>query len=116
MKEWFNLLAPETGRYVWEVGFEPIISLLPEKFANATLVQCLIKRWWYTTHTFHIADREITVTPYNFYHMTDLGFEGAIICLDGVSGVLLSIDMLGRKYSTKTIRCFDLVSDYMFLP
>ena len=35
--------------------------------------------------------------------------------MDGV-GVQLGIDMLGRKYSTKTIRYFDLVSDYMFLP
>ena len=56
------------------------------------------------------------VTPNNFYRMTSLNFEGAIINLDGGLGVQLGIDMLGRKYSTKTIRYFDLVSDYMFLP
>jgi len=48
--------------------------------------------------------------------MTDLSFEGAIISLDGVSGIQPGLDMLGRKYSTKAIRYFDLVSDYMFLP
>ena len=48
--------------------------------------------------------------------MTGLSFEGATISLDDVSGVQLGIDMLGRKYSTKTIRYFDLVSDYIFLP
>ena len=55
-----------------EASFEPIVSLFPEKSASATLVQCLI---------------EMTVTPYDFYRMTSLSFEGAIISLDGVSGV-----------------------------
>ena len=53
--------------------------------------------------------------PYDFYHMTNLGFEGAIISLDGVLGVQLGIGMLEWKYSNETICCFDLVSDYMFL-
>ena len=97
-------------------GFEPVISFLPKKTASATLVQCLIERWWDTTYTFHIAEWEMTVTPYEFYYMIGLSFEGAIISLDGTSGVQLSIDMLGRKYSTKTICYFNLVSDYMFLP
>ena len=57
----------------------------------------------------------MTVTPYDFYRMTGLSSEGAIISLDGVSGIQLGLDMLGRKYSTKTIRYFDLVSDYMLL-
>ena len=45
----------------------------------------------------------MTVTPFNFFRMTDLNFEGGI-------------NMLGRKYSTETICYFDLVLDYMFLP
>ena len=56
------------------------------------------------------------MTPYDFYRMTDLSFKVAIINLDGVSGIKLGLDMLGRKYSTETIRYFNLVSDYMFLP
>ena len=91
------------------MGFEPIIGLLPEKSTSATLVQCLIKKWWDTTHTFHITKREITVTLYNFYHMTGLSFKRAIISLDSVLGIQLGIDMLERKYSTETIRYFDLV-------
>ena len=58
----------------------------------------------------------MTVTPYNFYCMTSLSFEGAIISIDGVSGVQLGNDMLGRKCSNETIRYFYLVLDYMFLP
>ena len=77
MVEWFNLLVPKTRGYIWEVGFEPIISLLPEMFASATLAQCLIERWWDTTHTFHIAEWEMTMTPYDFYRMTSLSFKGA---------------------------------------
>ena len=56
------------------------------------------------------------MTPYDFYHMTGLSFEVAIINLDGVLGIKLGLDMLGRKYSTETIRYFDLVLDYMLLP
>ena len=58
----------------------------------------------------------MTVTPYDFFRMIGLSFEGAIISLDGVSGIQLGLDMLGRKYSTETIRYFDLVSNYMLLP
>ena len=85
MVEWYNLLVLENKAYVWEAGFESIIGLLLEKSASSTLVQCLIKRWWDTTHTFHIAKQKMTMTPYNFYRMTGLSFKRAIISLDGVS-------------------------------
>lgn len=107
--EWYNLFVLETRGYIWEVGFEPIIGLFSEKTVSATLVQCLIERWWVIIHTFHIAEREMTVTPYDFYRMTSLSFEGAIISLDGALSIQLGLDMLGRKYSTETIRYFDLV-------
>ena len=55
----------------------------------------------------------MTVTPYNFYHMTSLSFKGTIISWDGISGILLDLDKLGRKYSNETICYFDLVLDYM---
>ena len=116
MVEWYNLLVPKTRAYIQEASFKPTLSLLPKKSASATLVQCLIERWWDTTHTFHIAMREMMMTPYNFHHMNGLSFEGAIINLDGVSGIQLGFDMLGRKYPTKTIRYFHLVLDYMLLP
>ena len=42
--EWYNLLVLETRAYIQEAGFEPILILLLEKSASATLVQCLIER------------------------------------------------------------------------
>lgn len=87
MVEWFKLLALETRGYVREVGFKPIISLLPEKSVSTTLAQYLIERWWDTTHTFRIAKRQMTVIPYDFYCMTSLSFKGAIISLNGVLSV-----------------------------
>ena len=113
--EQYNLLVLETKAYIREAGFEPIIDILLEKSANATLVQCFIERWWDTTHTFHIVEREMTMTSYDFYYMIGLSFEGAIISLDGVSSIQLGFDRLERKYSTKTIRYFDLVFDYILL-
>ena len=47
--------------------------------------------------------------------MTGFSFEGAIINSVCVSGIQLDLDMLRRKYSTKTIHYFDLVSNYMLL-
>ena len=44
------------------------------------------------------------MTPYDFYCVTSLSFEGAIISLDDMSGVQLGIDMLGRMYSIETTR------------
>ena len=113
--EQYNLLVPETKAYIREAGFEPIIDILLEKSASATLVQRFIERWWDTTHTFHIVEREMTVTSYDFYYMIGLSFKGVIISLDGVSSIQLGFDRLERKYSIKTIRYFDLVSDYMLL-
>lgn len=56
------------------------------------------------------------VPPYDFDRMTSLSFERAIINLDGVSGIQLGLDMLGRKYPIETIYYFDLMSNYMLLP
>ena len=56
------------------------------------------------------------MTFYDFYCMTGLSFKGTIINLDGVSGIYLGLDMLGRKYSFESICYFDLVSYYMLLP
>ena len=61
MVELFNLLALETRDYVWEAGFEPIIGLLLKRSTSATPMQCLIERWWDITHTFHIAEWEISL-------------------------------------------------------
>ena len=66
--EWFSLLVLETRGYIYEVGFELVVILFPIKTASATLAQCLIERWWDTIHTFHIAEQEMTVTSYDFYH------------------------------------------------
>ena len=95
--QWYNFLVPETRAYIQEASYEPVIGLLPERSASATMVQFLIEQWWDTTHTFHIAEQEMMVIPYNFYQMTSLSFERPIINLDGVSGIQLGLDMLGRK-------------------
>ena len=66
-----------------------------------------------TTHTFHIAGWEITITPHNFHHMTSLWFDGVPISLEDESGIQLGVDLLGRRYATKMIRYTDLEMDFM---
>ena len=101
MVEWYNILLPEIGAFIREAGFELIIGLLLKRPISATLVQCLIERWWNTTHTFHITEREIIVTPYDFYCMIGLSFKGAIINLDDVSCIQLGLNMLGGSTSLR---------------
>ena len=57
------------------MGFEPVLRLLLERPYSAVLVQTLAERWWDTAHTFHIVDWEMTITSYDFHHMTGLWFN-----------------------------------------
>ena len=98
-------LDGETKALVNTVGFEPIMCLLPKKAASGILVKALVERWWDTTYTFHIARREIIMTPHNFHQMTSLRSYGPIINL---SGVQLGIDLLRRAYTTECFCYFDL--------
>jgi len=50
-------------------------------------VQMLVEKWWDTTHTFHIAEREMTMTPHDFHQMTGLRFDVPHIDLEGESGI-----------------------------
>ena len=105
-----------TKAHIRAMGFKPIIRLLPKRSASAILVQSLTERWWGTIHTFHIAEREITVTPHDFHRMISLRCDSATISLEGESGNQLAIDLLGKRYSTDAIRYFDIEADYWPLP
>lgn len=52
------------------------------------------------------------VTLHNFYWMTGLRSDGPVIDLEGESGILLCIDLLGRRYLSECVRYFDLETDY----
>ena len=74
---WYNNLTKETWGHIRAAGFELVIHLMPERSASAVLMQTLAERWWDTTHTFHIADKEMTITPHDFHRMTGLWFDGS---------------------------------------
>ena len=103
---WYKALA----------SFEPVLRLLLESHASAILVQSLVERWWNPTHTFHIAKREMIVTPYDFHRMTCLRCDGLLINLEGESSIQLGIDLLGWRHMTKTVCYFDLKMDHRPLP
>ena len=58
----------------------------------------------------------MTVTSHDFHYMTDLRCDSALINLEGEFGTQLAIDLLGRRYSTDTIRYFNIKADYRPLP
>lgn len=60
--EWFWSLTVETKALVNADDFRQLLLLLPKISASGVLVQALAERWWDTTHTFHIAKWEITMT------------------------------------------------------
>ena len=114
--ECYGDLTEVTKAHIRAVGFKPIIHLLPERLASTILEQYLVERWWDTIHTFYIVEREMTVTPHDFHHMTSLRCDDAVINLKGESGTQLAIDLLGRRYSTDTIRYYNIEVDYRPLP
>jgi len=93
---------------MYVAGFEPIMCLLLESSTSGILVQVLVDRWWDTTHTFHIARRELTVTPHDFHQITDLRADGSIINLEVKSSIQLGINLLGHRYSSEHICYFGL--------
>lgn len=66
MAAWYQILIKQTRGHIRDAGFKLIICLLPERSTSTILVQSLVNRWWDTTHTFHIANREMTVTPHDW--------------------------------------------------
>ena len=52
------------------------------------------------------------VTPNDFHRKKGLNFDGPLIDLEGESGIQLGIDLLGHKYSSESIRYFNLEVDY----
>ena len=76
----------------------------------------MAERWWDTTHTFHIAGREMTITPHNFHRMTGLRFIGVTTSLEDESDIRLGADLLERRYAMETICYTDLESYFMKRP
>ena len=105
-----------TKAHIHVAGFEPIIRLLPKRLTSAILVQCLAEGWWDITHTFYIAKREMIVTPQDFHHRIGLRCDSATINLEGKSSSWLAIDLLKRRYSSNSIRYFNIKVDYQPLP
>ena len=87
MFSWYKALVDDTKALVYEDSFEPIFRLLSESHTSAILVQSLVERWWNPTYTFHIAKREMIVTPYDFHRMTDLRCDVSLINLEGKSSI-----------------------------
>ena len=75
-------MIKDTKALVHAANFEPIMHLIPKRSANDILEQALTKRWWDTTHAFHIARKELTVTPHDFHRITDLRTDRPIINME----------------------------------
>lgn len=112
MSSWYRTLIDDTKALVCTASFESIICLIHES-SYGILVQKLIERWWDTTHPFHIVDQEMTVTPHDFHQMTNLRFDESFINLEGESSIQLGVDLLERRYSSKSIHQFDIEENYM---
>lgn len=94
---WYRVLTIVTKAVICVASFKLIIRLLSARSTSTILVQSLAERWWDTTYTFYIADKEMIVTSHDFQYMTGLKCDGALINLEGVSGIKLGIDFLGRR-------------------
>jgi len=87
--------------------------LLPKGSASAIFMQTLAKRWWDTTHTFHITDQEMSITPHDFHYMTDLWFDRVSVSLKGESSTRLGLELLGRRYAMEIIHYTNHKANFM---
>lgn len=102
----------KTKALVRLTSFEPLLHLLLESVASGVLVQALAERWWDTTQTFHIAKKEMAITPNDFHRMTGLRSRGPIISLEGKSSATLGKNLLLCTYPSEHVYYFDLVADF----
>lgn len=79
MAAWYRVLPAKTMAHIYVASFELIIHLLLKRSPSAILVQSLADKWWDTTYTFHITNREMTVTPCDFHRMISLRCNGPLI-------------------------------------
>ena len=94
---------------VQAASFETFVTHLSKETANEILVMALAKGWWDTTHTIHIAGREMTLTAYDFHRLISLRSYSPFVELRHASWRDLAMELLGHSYQ---IRSFDT----MFLP
>ena len=62
---WSRILSAKTRALVKIEGFKKFVELQPFEPTKKHLLYNLAKRWWDTTHTFHISSLEMTESHYN---------------------------------------------------
>jgi hypothetical protein len=63
VRDWWKKLNVATKALVELADFRPMVENLAGSWSLKCVVLCLSQRWWDTTHTFHIACREMAMTP-----------------------------------------------------
>uniref|UniRef100_A0A2N9EQ52 Aminotransferase-like plant mobile domain-containing protein n=1 Tax=Fagus sylvatica TaxID=28930 RepID=A0A2N9EQ52_FAGSY len=74
--KWWKRLIPLTQFMVELVGFKQFVESQPTETSKKIFLYALAERWWDTTHTFHIASVEVTITLYDKYRLTGLRVDG----------------------------------------
>uniref|UniRef100_A0A2N9GUC3 Aminotransferase-like plant mobile domain-containing protein n=1 Tax=Fagus sylvatica TaxID=28930 RepID=A0A2N9GUC3_FAGSY len=73
--KWWGKLNSTTRSFVEAAGFKYFVETQLSEMAQ--ILHCaLVERWWDTTHTFHIAGVEMTITPCDVYRLTGLRVDG----------------------------------------
>ena len=77
------------------------------------LVLALAERWWDATHTFHIVEKEMTITPHDFHQMTRLWASDPTISLEGESRTTFRVELLRHTYLSEHVWYYELASDFL---
>ncbi|KAL7253149.1 hypothetical protein ACSBR1_007637 [Camellia fascicularis] len=86
-RDWYDELHAGVRYIVDETGFGLFCSGLTRVIASRPFLGALVERWWDTTTSFHISTTgEMTMTPYGFAMITDLGVKGDPIPFDSDIG------------------------------
>ncbi|KDP24010.1 hypothetical protein JCGZ_27038 [Jatropha curcas] len=88
--EWFDRLPVRVQDCIWEAAFYHFLNTLP-RVRGQTLpssILALMGQWMDTTHTFHLAFGEMTMTPVNFTAIIGLLFGGQSVVFDDLMRTL----------------------------
>jgi hypothetical protein len=94
--KWWGRLNSTTRFFVEAASFKHFVETQPIERAKKSILCALAERWWDTTHTFHIASVEMTITPYGVYRLTGLRVDGIVPTFSAFpAGVLSDREYLG---------------------
>lgn len=72
--DWWQVLNPSVKEIVNQTVFKDFMTIQTHQNIDRQVVVALAERWWDSTNTFHLPLGEVTLTPLDYYILTEFPF------------------------------------------